>query len=171
MTASGTTARARRPSPRSAAKKVLQPALYSLAVTCSSPHPYPSALTTAAHSTGRVIAASFFQLLSTAARSIVSTPPASAGGMEVFSGGRRPDSTMVISGSIAIRHVAGQIVEAGDARVELEVHRAGRAMTLLADDDLRLAMDGSHFGLPLDVFVRTRARFLVAEVIFLPENE
>src|SRR5215470_10653169 len=112
MTASGATARPRRPSPRSATKKVLQPALYSLAVTCSSPHPYPSALTTAAHSTGRVIAASFLQLLSTAARSIVSMPPASADVTEVLSGDRKPDSTMVISGSITIRHVAGQIVEA-----------------------------------------------------------
>jgi hypothetical protein len=35
-------------------------------------------LTTAAHSTGTVVLDSFFQLASTAARSMVSTPPASA---------------------------------------------------------------------------------------------
>src|SRR5262249_5220826 len=169
MTASGATVRARRPSPRSATKKVLQPALYSLPVIRPGPQPYPSALTTAAQSTGRVMPASFLQLLSTAARSIVSTPPASAGVTEVVS--RGADSITVISGSIAIRYVAGQIVEAGDAGVELEVHGAGWAMALFADDDLRLAVNGGHFGLPLDVLVRTWARFLVAEVIFLAENE
>src|ERR1700730_1753288 len=67
--------------------------------------------------------------------------------------------------------VARQIVEAGDRGIELQVDVAGGAMTLLADDDLGLAVGRIHLGLPLDVVVGARPWLLVAEVILLAEHE
>ena len=44
-------------------------------------------------------------------------------------------------------------------------------MALLADDELGLAVNGGHLGLPFDVLVGARPRLLVAEVVFLAEHE
>ena len=65
------------PRRRSATKKVLQPALASLAVIGSSPRPYALALTTAAHSAVRSSRDSARQFASIASRSTVSVPPVS----------------------------------------------------------------------------------------------
>src|SRR5262249_46661068 len=123
MAASGACARARRPSPTSATKKVLHPALDSVRVTGSRPQPYALALTTAAHSTGTVMPASIFQLASMAARSMVRMPPASVGS-EAEGGrlaGRRSGAWMgiveVYGEAGGPRRVAGAQVSGSLARV------------------------------------------------------
>src|SRR5215468_2472914 len=73
----------------------------------------------------------------------------------------------------APRHadVLREIVEARDGRLELQVDGAGRAMALLADDHLGLAVRGFHLGLPLDVLVGAGPRLLVAEIVSLSVDE
>src|SRR5579864_8783321 len=44
-------------------------------------------------------------------------------------------------------------------------------MPLLADDDLGTAVDLFHLGLPIEIFLAARARFFVAQIIFLAEHE
>ena len=67
--------------------------------------------------------------------------------------------------------VGAEIAEARDGGVELQLHGAGRAVALLADDDLGLAVHQRHLGLPLEVLFGARPRLLVAEVVFLAEHE
>src|ERR1700686_4641549 len=64
-----------------------------------------------------------------------------------------------------------KISKASECAVKLQVDRAGGAMTLLADDDLGLAVGRIHLGLPLDMLVGARPRLLVAEVVLLAEHE
>src|SRR5262245_9941490 len=72
-----------------------------------------------------------------------------------------------------LRHliVLREIIEASDSRVELDTDGTGRPMALLADDDLGLAVHIGHFHLPSRVVVGAWPRFLVAQIIFLAENE
>src|SRR5262249_43281154 len=67
--------------------------------------------------------------------------------------------------------VAREVVEAGARRVELDVDGAGRAVALLADDDLGLAVHAGHLHLPFRILVGARPRLLVAQVIFLTEHK
>src|SRR5262249_61351114 len=67
--------------------------------------------------------------------------------------------------------VAPGVVEAGARRVELDVDGAGRAMALLADDDLGLPVHAGHLPLPFRMLVGARPRLLVAQVIFLTEHK
>ena len=67
--------------------------------------------------------------------------------------------------------LAREIIEPRDGGVELKIDGAGWPVALLANDDFGFTVDCGHFGLPLDVLVRTRARLLVAEVIFFAEHE
>src|SRR3569623_52437 len=53
----------------------------------------------------------------------------------------------------------------------MQLDGAGRSMTLLADDDLGLAVDQRHFQLTLLVFRRADLGLLVLEVIFLAVHE
>src|SRR5258705_12522145 len=92
MVASGAIARTQRPSATSATKKVLQPALDSRRVTGSMPQPYASALTPAAHSTGTVVLASFFQLASMDTSSMERAPPTAAGAVAAGGTFARPKS-------------------------------------------------------------------------------
>src|SRR5882672_7116448 len=57
--------------------------------------------------------------------------------------------------------VAREIGEARDRGFELQTDGAGRAVALLADDDLGFAVGGVHLDLPLDVLVRAGPRLLV----------
>src|SRR5262245_53124956 len=72
-----------------------------------------------------------------------------------------------------LRHLllAREIGEARDVRLELQFHRTGRAVTLLADDHFSGAVNRFHLGLPLNVFVGPRLGLFVAEVVFLAEHE
>jgi hypothetical protein len=49
--------------------------------------------------------------------------------------------------------VAGEIVEARHRGLEAQLHRAGRSVALLADDDFGLAVDGSLLGLPFEMLL------------------
>src|SRR3954452_19013970 len=60
-----------------------------------------------------------------------------------------------------------EIAEAGELPFEMQFDAAGRAVALLADDDLGLAMDQRHVELPFLVFGRAGARLLVGEIVFL----
>src|SRR5580704_8194624 len=64
-----------------------------------------------------------------------------------------------------------KISKTSECALELQVNGAGGAMTLLADDDLGLAMDCGHLGLPLDVLVGAGPGLLVAEIVFLAIHE
>src|SRR5580700_10251795 len=67
--------------------------------------------------------------------------------------------------------VLGKVGEARHVGLELQCDRAGRAVPLLADDDLGAAVDLFHLGLPIEIFLAAGARLLVAQVIFLAEHE
>ena len=67
--------------------------------------------------------------------------------------------------------VGGEVGEAGELRLELHLYGAGRAMALLADDDLSRAVRRVHLGLPLEVLLGTGARLLHGEVILLTIDE
>src|SRR5262245_33048717 len=54
-----------------------------------------------------------------------------------------------------------EVAEAGDRGLEMHVHSAGRAVTLLADDDFGLGMHCSHVGLPLEMLFGAWPRLLV----------
>ena len=66
---------------------------------------------------------------------------------------------------------AREIAEARDRGVELELDRSGRAVALLADDELGLAVDRGHLGLPFEMLFAAGPRLLVAQIIFLAEHE
>src|SRR5271166_4954173 len=67
--------------------------------------------------------------------------------------------------------VALEIIESRHRRLELQVDGAGRAMALLADDDLGLAVHRSHLQLPFRVLIGPGSWLLVAEIVFLAEYE
>src|SRR5690242_9253075 len=75
--------------------------------------------------------------------------------------------------SIGSRQTAfvGKIREARHVVLELQRHRAGRSMALLADDDFGLAVRDFHFRLPLEMLFRPGPRFAVLEIILLAINE
>src|SRR4029078_6214426 len=72
-----------------------------------------------------------------------------------------------------LRQMVGgaEIAKACDGGVELQLQVSGRAVALLADDDLGLAVHDRHLGLPLDVLFGARPRLLVAQVVFFAEHE
>src|SRR5882724_1837035 len=74
---------------------------------------------------------------------------------------------------VAVGHnaVMGEVAEARELALEMDFHRAGGAVALLADDDFGLAFGTFHFGLPCRMFGRIRARLFVGEVIFLTIHE
>src|SRR5215813_9539060 len=54
--------------------------------------------------------------------------------------------------------VVSEIGETRHVGLELQLHRAGRAVALLADDDLGLAVHRLHVGLPLEMLFGPGAR-------------
>src|SRR5215475_7526123 len=64
-----------------------------------------------------------------------------------------------------------KIRKAGHRCLELQHNGAGWTVTLLSDDDLGLAMDRLHLGLPLEIFLGSRAGFSVLDVVFLAEDK
>src|SRR6476646_10646063 len=67
--------------------------------------------------------------------------------------------------------VGAEIAKTRHGGVELQLHGAGWAVALFADDDLGLAVHQRHLGLPLQMLFAARPRLLVAQVIFLAEHE
>ncbi len=67
----------------------------------------------------------------------------------------------------------GEIGKACEFRLEGELHRAGRSMALLGDDDVGRAASPYRTGLPTRrISGRCRiARLLVLDVVFLAEDE
>src|SRR5499427_3318610 len=70
-----------------------------------------------------------------------------------------PDHALVVA---AIRQLAvmGEIAEAGDRGIEVQLDRAGRTMALLADDDFGPADRALHVCLPFGVFLGAGTRLL-----------
>src|ERR1700730_6715425 len=195
MAACGTAARAARASSSVATKKVLQPASASARATGAAPQPYASALITPAHSAGTAVFSSLRQFATMASRLTVKTPVEAASAAIWFASGEsaEPAATGLGSGTIfiplfyapgcggstaeglirSIRQMAivGQIAKPRHGGVELQFDGTGRAVALLADDDLGLAVHQRHVELPFFVFRRARARLLICQIIFLAEHE
>src|SRR5260370_32337094 len=83
----------------------------------------------------------------------------------------RFNRSTALSNPIGQMAVMRQSAESRKLAFKLQFDRAGRAVALLADDDLGLAVHKRHVELPFFVFRRTDARFLVGEVIFLAEHD
>ena len=64
-----------------------------------------------------------------------------------------------------------EIGETGDFGVELQANRSGRSVPLLADNDLRLTVNGIHLGQPFIVIGCSRTRLFVRQIIFLAVDE
>ena len=56
-----------------------------------------------------------------------------------------------------------KVAEPGDMGVELHLDGAGRAVTLLTDDQVGFAEDGLHLDLPFRMLVGVRARLFVGQ--------
>ena len=108
------------------------------------PRPYASALMTPAHSARPEAWLRRAQLARSATRSTVSTARADKGTGPWDEPRQRGD---VAGGHRdAPEYSSRARSEKGDAALELELHRAGGPVTLLADDHLGLAADHAHLG-------------------------
>src|SRR5947209_14117404 len=157
-------ARMRSASETWATKNVRHPAFASARIAGSSPMPYASALTTAAHSAGWTLSRREDQFATSAPRSIVRIAPAFVSSMLLTSHALRLHARRQVL-------LAGEIAETRDFRFEGHVDGACRTMPLFADDHFGAAMRALHFALPVQKFFRAFARFLVGEIIFLAEDK
>src|SRR5579872_3209926 len=148
---------------------------------------------TAAHSAGTAVFSSLRQLATSASRSIVRMPVAPASAAVWFASGERMESPgsgnfgseamfmpyfrrLPAPRQLSIAAVwqgafVAEVAETGHARLELELDGAGRAVALLADYHLGLAVHERHVQLPFFVFGRARAGLLVGEIILLAKHE
>src|SRR5476649_2666242 len=65
----------------------------------------------------------------------------------------------------------GEIAEAGQLGLELQLDRPGRPVALLAEDHFGAAVRALHIRHPGDMLGRAGARLLVLQIIFLAEDE
>src|ERR1041385_5183038 len=91
--------------------------------------------------------------------------------IDALAGGVKPPSAALVANPLRHMVVGAEIAESRHRRLELQLHRAGRAVALLADDDLGLAVHQRPLGLPLQVLFAAGPRLLVAQVIFFAEHE
>src|SRR5215467_5809769 len=67
--------------------------------------------------------------------------------------------------------LSGEVREAGNVGLKLQLDRTGWTMALLADNDLGLAVNGIHLGLPFEVLLGAGSRLFVLEVILFTEDK
>src|SRR6516225_4263967 len=64
-----------------------------------------------------------------------------------------------------------EVREPGNVGLKLQLDRTGWTMALLADNDLGLAVNGIHLGLPFKMLLGAGPRFFILEVVLLAEDK